>query len=432
MTKHEKIIKYIEELEVGSKISVRSIAQQLNVSEGTAYRAIKDAESRELVKTMPRVGTVRIKKVEKGNIEKLSFAEVVNIVEGSILGGHEGIHKMLNKFIIGAMTIKEMEKYLQPGSLVIVGDREEVYEEALNKGCAILITGGFGCSERIKEKANMKKLPVITTAYDTFTIATIINKAIYERKIKKDILLVENIMDKNPPYMFEDQNIGEWKQNVITRKLSSFTIVDKDMNVVGVVTPKDVTGIEDKVLLKEVMTKEPITLPRTTSVAYVSHIMTWENIEIIPIVKGRKLIGVVNRQDVIRALRYMKSQPHIGETVEDMIIDNFSLEIMSNGLRFKGEVMPLMLNQLGAASCGTMAMVMAAAGSITLKEKKHYDVFTDSFMVYFIKPLQVDNKIEIVTDIIDMGRNFCKVDIEILHNKGVVAKAMMSAKILKK
>ncbi|MBR2009506.1 MAG: transcriptional regulator, partial [Peptococcaceae bacterium] len=44
-TKHEQIIKYIESLPVGTKVSVRQVAKDLDVSEGTAYRAIKTAEN---------------------------------------------------------------------------------------------------------------------------------------------------------------------------------------------------------------------------------------------------------------------------------------------------------------------------------------------------------------------------------------------------
>jgi DNA-binding Lrp family transcriptional regulator len=65
MTKHEEILKYIRDLQVGTKVSVRSIASDLNVSEGTAYRAIKEAENWGLVSAIPRVGTIRIEKVEK-------------------------------------------------------------------------------------------------------------------------------------------------------------------------------------------------------------------------------------------------------------------------------------------------------------------------------------------------------------------------------
>ncbi|MEW9033071.1 MAG: winged helix-turn-helix transcriptional regulator, partial [Planifilum fimeticola] len=50
-TKHEQILRYIEQLDVGEKISVRTIARELGVSEGTAYRAIKEAENQGLVNT---------------------------------------------------------------------------------------------------------------------------------------------------------------------------------------------------------------------------------------------------------------------------------------------------------------------------------------------------------------------------------------------
>ena len=44
-TKHDLILAHIESLPVGDRISVRGIAKDLGVSEGTAYRAIKDAEN---------------------------------------------------------------------------------------------------------------------------------------------------------------------------------------------------------------------------------------------------------------------------------------------------------------------------------------------------------------------------------------------------
>ena len=62
-TKHEQILKYIDELPIGEKISVRQIAKDLTVSEGTAYRAIKEAENNGYVSTIERVGTIRIEQL---------------------------------------------------------------------------------------------------------------------------------------------------------------------------------------------------------------------------------------------------------------------------------------------------------------------------------------------------------------------------------
>ena len=105
-TKHEQILKYIDDLPIGEKISVRQIAKELAVSEGTAYRAIKEAENKGYVSTIERVGTIRIERKKKENIEKLTYAEVVNIVDGQVLGGRDGLHKTLNKFVIGAMKLE--------------------------------------------------------------------------------------------------------------------------------------------------------------------------------------------------------------------------------------------------------------------------------------------------------------------------------------
>src|SRR5699024_907023 len=136
-------------LSVGNKISVRQIAKELHVSEGTAYRAIKEAENRGLVSTIERVGTIRIEQKKKEHFEQLTFAEVINIVDGQVLGGNRGLHKTLNKFLIGAMQVEAITKYIEPDSLLIVGDRVEAQELALNSGAAVLITGGFDTQERI-------------------------------------------------------------------------------------------------------------------------------------------------------------------------------------------------------------------------------------------------------------------------------------------
>ena len=142
-TKHEQIIRYITSLEIGEKISVRQIAKHLHVSDGTAYRAIKEAENQGIVSTIERVGTIRIEKKKKENFERLSFAEVINIVDGQVLGGRDGLHKTLNRFLIGAMKLEAMMRYTEAGSLLIVGNRVKAHELAIEAGAAVLITGVF-------------------------------------------------------------------------------------------------------------------------------------------------------------------------------------------------------------------------------------------------------------------------------------------------
>lgn len=315
-TKHEQILEYIDELPVGEKISVRQIAKALNVSEGTAYRAIKEAENKGYVSTIERVGTIRIERKKKENIEKLTFAEVVNIVDGQVLGGRAGLHKTLNKFVIGAMQLEAMMRYLDPGNLLIVGNRKRVHQNALNAGAAVLITGGFDAEDEIKKLADELQLPVITTSYDTFTVATMINRAIYDQLIKKEIVLVEDILTPldHTIFVLTTDKVSKWFQLNKETTHSRYPVVDQNMKIQGMVTSKDVLGVNGDSPIEKIMTKSPMTVRDKTSVASAAHMMVWEGIEVLPVVDDHnKLIGLISRQDVLKALQMIQRQPQVGK-----------------------------------------------------------------------------------------------------------------------
>ncbi|GMA53017.1 hypothetical protein GCM10025857_43740 [Alicyclobacillus contaminans] len=258
-TKHDLILAHIESLQVGEKISVRGIAKTLDVSEGTAYRAIKDAENTGLVSTIQRVGTIRIERKLRKNIEQLTFAEVVRIIDGDVLGGANGLQKDLNKFVIGAMTLEAMQRYVTPGSLMIVGNRLDAQELALKAGAAVLLTGGFDTSQANEELADQLELPILRTSYDTFTVASMINRAMSDQLIKKDILLVGDIympLEKTR-YLTTADSIKDYRALSEESQHSRYPVVNKNMRVVGIITAKDVLGKSDAQLIERVMTKEP-------------------------------------------------------------------------------------------------------------------------------------------------------------------------------
>jgi predicted transcriptional regulator len=435
MSKHEDIIKHILSLEIGAKISVRSIANDLGVSDGTAYRAIKDCDTMGIVSTIPRVGTVRVEKVEKKSIEALTYGEVVNIVDGTLFGGKEGVHKILNKFIIGAMTLDMIPKYLSPNCLVLVGNREEVQKLALKNDCAVLITGGFGCSEEVKKLANEKALPIISSTYDTFTTATMINKAMSENLIKKDIILVEDIMITEPVYLMDTDIVAHWKGLMTETRHERYPVVDSDMRVVGIVTLKDmpIEDVKDDDTVSKYMTKDIITVTPKTTAAYAAHVMGWEGIELCPVVDGRKLIGIVSRHDVIKALQYISRQPQVGETIEDLVLKNFEFDVNGDGMHFSGKIIPEMLDPVGTASWSSLNMLISTMGIMTLRQRNNINISVDSISTFFMKPVQVDSHIEISTEIIDKGRNFSKVEVSMYDSrKEMIGKALISAKVLKK
>ena len=220
-------------------------------------------------------------------IENLSFAEVVNIVEGSVLGGKSGLHKPLNKFLIGAMEVKEMNKYIEPESLLIVGNRKDAQILALKLGAAVLVTGGFDVDDEVVKLANDIDMPLLSSSYDTFTVATIINRALSKRLVRKDVVRVKDAMVKEPDYLGIDATVGDWRKMYRITRHSKFPVVDKEMKVCGIVTTNDVSSLKDNIFIKDVMSKDPIVLTKDTPVAHAARLMVWEGIKLIPVVENK-------------------------------------------------------------------------------------------------------------------------------------------------
>lgn len=435
MSKHEEIIHSISLLEAGTKISVRTIANEQKVSEGTAYRAIKECETMGIVTTIPRVGTIKVDKVKQKNIKELTFAEVVNIVDGVVLGGKTGTHKTLNKFLIGAMTDDAVEKYIDSGCLLIVGNREDIQRLALLNNSAVLIAGGFECTDSIIKLADEQELPVISSSYDSFTIATMINKAISENLIKKDIILIEDVMETAVKTININDTVGALREIIRNTRQDKYIVIDDNEKVIGILDIKDVSAeTQDNIAISKFVNKDVISVSPKTTVAYTAHIMGFEGTEICIVVDNNKFIGVVDRQNIIKALQYALRQPQSGETLEDIILKNFDYDYSNEGgMHFKGKIVAEMLDPIGIASWSSLNMLLTTTGIMTIRQRNNLNVSVDSVMTYFIKPVQMDSVIEIVTKVLNTGRSFSKVEVEMFNSTGnLISKLMLSAKIFRK
>lgn len=431
-TKHEQILDYIETLEVGEKISVRRIAKELQVSEGTAYRAIKEAENKRLVSTIERVGTIRIERKKKENIERLTYAEIVNIVDGQVLGGRTGLHKSLTKFVIGAMQLEDMMRYTEAGNLLIVGNRYKAHEYALQAGAAVLVTGGFDASDTVKKLADEYELPVISTSYDTFTVATMINRAIYDQLIKKEILLIEDILIplENTHYLHHLDPISRYRELNKETTHGGFPVVDDAGRIIGILTSRDIIGFTDDDSVEKAMTKDPITVTLQTSVASAGHRMIWEGIDLLPVIDDQgKLCGVISRQDVLKAIQTAQRQPQQGETIDDIIISQLQMKPHEK-LSLEFRVTPQMTNSYGSISYGAYTTILSEAATSALKTKNRKDSVLENMTIYFLKPVQLDSLIYIKPSILDISRKSAKVDIEVSFEGGIVGKAMLTFQLL--
>jgi predicted transcriptional regulator len=433
-TKHEQILQYIESVKLGGKLSVRKIAQKMSVSEGTAYRALKEAEKKGIVSTKERIGTVRVEKKLRQDADKLSFAEVVEIVDGRVLGGGSGLHKMLHKFVIGAMQETEMIRYIQPGSLLIVGNRNSAHRIALENGAGVLITGGFGTSDEAKLLADELDLPLISCTEDTFTVASMINRELYDRAIKKKMLLVADLLTEQSAAhtLKAGSTRRDWQRLLDQTGFTRFPVIDEWNRVIGVITPKDLEGASADQSLDKLMTRSPITIKAESSVAAAAHMMVAEGIELLPVVDGnRKLVGTLTRRQALEAIQFIERSPENGETFEDIIWSGFEeIRDGESPFRVQGTITPQMTSHLGTVSEGVLTTLMTQTAFRALQAHKKGDLVLENMSTYFIKPVQLESVISIEPSIIEISRKYGKVDVAIISAGAVVAKAMMTAQFM--
>lgn len=429
MTKHEQIIKHIEKLSIGQKISVRKIAKDLEVSEGTAYRAIKDAGQRGLVATIDRVGTVRIEKKSREQLDVLTFGEIAKIVDGQLIAGKGGQFNSLTKFAIGAMEVENVVNYVSKNTLLIVGNRVDVQKAALKKGSAVLITGGFETSDEIVKYADEHDLPIISSNYDTFMVANIINRAMYNQMIKKEILLVEDIVIpiEETSYLYDTMAVKDVRNKSHETGHSRFPVVDKEMKLTGIITSKDILSQSSKMQLSKVMSKPPMSAQLSTTVASCAHSMIWEGIELLPVTSAdRRLIGVISREDVLKAMQIAGRQPQVGETINDQVAKH--IDIRNNQINV--EITPQLTNQFGTLSKSVSVAIIEETIKYVMRKHKKLEVMIESLNIFYIKTVQIENEVEVLYNILDMGRNFAKLEVTMQSGQQPVATALLMCQLL--
>jgi predicted transcriptional regulator len=303
----------------------------------------------------------------------------------------------------------------------------------LQHGAPVLITGGFDTTDEVKRIADELSLPIISCTYDTFTVAAMINRAIDDRLIKKEIMMVEDILIPLDQtfYLKGTDTVDKWFKHSDDTKHSRYPVVDEQLKVQGVVTGKDIIGSKSSLTVEKVMTKHPICVSKKTSVASAAHIMIWEGIELLPVVDSqRKLLGIISRQDVLKALQYIQKQPQIGETFEDLITGQFEEGCDDRGFYLKGEISPQMTNHIGTISSGVLTTLLTDSGNKALRYHKKGDLVAENLSIYFLKPVQIESIIEIRPQVLELSRKFGKVDIEVFHEGQLVAKALMTAQLI--
>src|SRR5699024_3867859 len=97
---------------------------------------------------------------------------------------------------------------------------------------------------------------------------------------------------------------------------------------------------------------------------------------------------------------------------------------------FETDVTPQMTNQLGTLSDGVLTTLITETSSRLLLNIKKGNMAVESHNVYFIEPVQMDSHMTIKPKLLDPGRLYAKINIEIYNEKTLICKGMLMAQLM--
>ena len=169
------------------------------------------------------------------------YANILDTLEGSMVVGDSEAYFDRGKVLIAAANPELMENYIEKHDLVILGNRYESQLCAIEMeaGC-IIVCEGAGVSLTIRKLAQERGCAVITTPYDTYTTARLINQSMPISYF----MTKENIIEFS-----EEDYLDDIREIMASKRHRDFPILDSDGKYIGMISRRNLLGAKGKSII---------------------------------------------------------------------------------------------------------------------------------------------------------------------------------------
>ena len=223
---------------------------QNNISLKKAWSLMKDLK----VATLPITshkrleGLISVKDIATANMDiydnrilataKTSYKNIIETLNGTMIVGDENDMVEDGKILIAASNPDTLESFIDPGDIIILSNRYESQLCAIemNAGCIIVCTGA-PVSMTIKKQAKEKGCHIISTPFDTYIVARLINQS----------TPICYFMRKDNLITFETDDFTEDVKSVMAKvRHRDFPVLDVHGDYFGMISRRSLLDVQKK------------------------------------------------------------------------------------------------------------------------------------------------------------------------------------------
>lgn len=172
---------------------------------------------------------------------RTQYKTIAETIDGEVYAGNEHAHFVRGKVVIATSNPEYMADYIEDDDLVILGDREEAQMQAIrsNASC-IIIGGGLEVAEEVKKLAEKRDCVIITTPFDTFSVARLINQS----------MPIKQYMTRRDLVTFDIDDYVDDIKDVMSRvRHRDFPVLGSNGNYVGMISRRNLMNMQKKQII---------------------------------------------------------------------------------------------------------------------------------------------------------------------------------------
>lgn len=169
---------------------------------------------------------------------RTQYKNIIETINGTLITGNDHGYFVRGKVVVAATTPDMMEQYIEDDDLVILGDRYESQFCALemNASC-IIVCADARITKTIIQLAQEKDCVLISTPYDTFTVARLIHQSMPIKYImKKDNLITFDLEDY----------VDDVRETMSKVRHRDFPVLDEEGNYAGMISRRNLLSMQKK------------------------------------------------------------------------------------------------------------------------------------------------------------------------------------------